>query len=641
MKTKKRMITKRHIWRKATMSLAAAAMLGTTLTACDNVEDLSDNTPQQPQTAAGAYSVCIPATFGEGSPQTRYIEMGEGEMEGYIISSFVADDPGTPEYDESDDIAVYNITKGIFANDATVDEDPLTLLHPDQSGATANLTGTLKFYEGNTDMGVSVGDRLLLLYGTPTGGFGWPEQIGNFYNLSVYDQATATVKVKAIDGNAEDGYTLTTTKATFENAQSMFKFTFTGLPEGVGLAKVTIHSAQDKLVTNYFPQSDPPYSYGDVLLNLFVDEIRETNGPGVAYAALRFDPLDDETATDDIIFTVVGTDYKVYRATKASPAGGFENSKYYTSEIELTEYANEVELSSITQDYVAQTGDVLTGTLDGETQKYKISIAPGATVTLSGVTINGVNEWGLDWAGLTCLGDATIVLADGSENTVTGFSGDYPGIQAGPAGTTLTIRGGTYGTGTLTASCSDSDEGLSAGIGGGGLFDCGNITIAGGNITATSFFGAGIGSGNSYTCGDITISGGTVTALAHNYGAGIGCGGHGNCGTITISGGKVEATGGEFSAGIGCAGKSGTCGAITITNGESFMSVTATKGDDSYMPIGLSDGGDNTDTCGAITFGNTVIYDGGDDKDYDVDEVDGLYFSNINNGNTWTLTPQP
>ena len=88
------------------MSLAAAAMLGTTLTACDNVEDLTDNTPQQPQTAAGAYSVCIPATFGEGSPQTRYIEMGEGEMEGNIVSSFVADDPETTEYDESDDIAV-------------------------------------------------------------------------------------------------------------------------------------------------------------------------------------------------------------------------------------------------------------------------------------------------------------------------------------------------------------------------------------------------------------------------------------------------------------------------------------------------------------------------------------------------------
>ena len=76
-------------------------------------------------------------------------------------------------------------------------------------------------------------------------------------------------------------------------------------------------------------------------------------------------------------------------------------------------------------------------------------------------------------------------------------------------------------------------------------------------------------------------------------------------------------------------------------DGEGFMSVTATKSDDSYMPIGLSDGDgdDNTDTCGVITFGNTVIYDGGDEKNYNVEEVDGLYFSEGNDGKTWTLTP--
>ena len=59
-------------------------------------------------------------------------------------------------------------------------------------------------------------------------------------------------------------------------------------------------------------------------------------------------------------------------------------------------------------------------TLEGKSQPYKISIADGATVTLSDATINGTSErvcktssgryTSCDWAGLTCLGNCTIVL---------------------------------------------------------------------------------------------------------------------------------------------------------------------------------------------------------------------------------------
>jgi len=70
----------------------------------------------------------------------------------------------------------------------------------------------------------------------------------------------------------------------------------------------------------------------------------------------------------------------------------------------------------------------------------KISIAAGATVTLSGVTINGTNSVSCWWAGLNCLGDATIILADGTTNSVKGFYENYPGIHV-PSGKTLTIQG--------------------------------------------------------------------------------------------------------------------------------------------------------------------------------------------------------
>ena len=49
-------------------------------------------------------------------------------------------------------------------------------------------------------------------------------------------------------------------------------------------------------------------------------------------------------------------------------------------------WAETINLSSVTADVTAQNGDVLTGT----TSTYRVTIADGATVTLSGVTIKTV-----------------------------------------------------------------------------------------------------------------------------------------------------------------------------------------------------------------------------------------------------------
>ena len=242
-------------------------------------------------------------------------------------------------------------------------------------------------------------------------------------------------------------------------------------------------------------------------------------------------------------------------------------------------------LSTINANYTASDGEILTGTL---ASNVKISIADGATVALNNVNINGTNSEDYKWAGITCEGNATIILS--GTNTVKGFYEDYPGIQAAP-GKTLIIKS----IGSLTAS----SNGNGAGIGGGYKIDCGNIEIQGGTITATGGeFGAGIGSDFDATCGNITISGGTVTATGGDYAAGIGSGGYyGTCGNITISGGTVTATGGQKAAGIG-SGNNGTCNDITISGGT----VTATGGD---YAAGIGGGrGFNPDyksSCGTIT----------------------------------------
>ncbi len=224
-----------------------------------------------------------------------------------------------------------------------------------------------------------------------------------------------------------------------------------------------------------------------------------------------------------------------------------------------------VDLSQITADSVIQDCDTLTGTLNAN---VKISIAASATVTLDGVSINANGNWTSGYyAGITCEGDATLILKDGTTNTVKGFDNFYPGIYV-PENSTLTIQGETLGTGKLIAS-SSSDG-----------------------------FGAGIGGGHFIHCGSILIEGGIIETTGYNSAAGIGSGYQASCGAITITGGTVEATGGNKAAGIG-SGFVASCGDIMITSG--VTRVTATKGADATNSIGKGFGG----TCGTVTIGGT------------------------------------
>ena len=201
-----------------------------------------------------------------------------------------------------------------------------------------------------------------------------------------------------------------------------------------------------------------------------------------------------------------------------------------------------VDLSTLTANYEAADGDVLTGELK---KKVKISIANDAKVTLNDAIINskGSSSSSYPWAGITCLGNCTIVLS--GSNTVYGFYRDYPGIQAAKQvgdgeEYTLTIEG----DGSLVASSSGKG---SAGIGGGNGIACGNIVIKGGDITATGGSGAaGIGSGTGAGCGNITITN-DVTKVVATRGGGdaqysIGAGSNGGVGTVTIGGNEGAIT---------------------------------------------------------------------------------------------------
>ena len=299
--------------------------------------------------------------------------------------------------------------------------------------------------------------------------------------------------------------------------------------------------------------------------------------------------LKDETGANDITGTITGmtindgtngytisgrdSDGRIYAAIRPTSHAGinyfatngtknynksvtdktYEAGQFYQLGLRMAE-APVTDLSTISANYTVSNGETITGTLAGS---YKISIAAGATVTLKDMTIGGTDNSDYQWAGITCLGDATIFLS--GTNIVRVYRAGEPGIQAGPAGTSLTISG----TGSLDVS---SDSG-GAGIGSGWDGSCGDIIISGGTITAKGGFGApGIGSGRLNSCGNITICGGTITAKGGGYGVGIGGGWQGSCGDITITDGvtSVTAIKGEDSVNSIGAGNDGTCGTVTI-----------------------------------------------------------------------------
>ena len=264
-----------------------------------------------------------------------------------------------------------------------------------------------------------------------------------------------------------------------------------------------------------------------------------------------------------------------------------------------------INLAEVTEERMVYDNEVLRGTLGAN---VKIKIDKGAHVTLDNVTINGVDNESYSWAGITCLGDATINLV--GSNSVKGFSAYYPGIWAAHNDTgsgseyTLTIQG----EGSLTVSTNGSASGIGAPMSKSG----GNVLIKSGTITAVGGgYCAGIGSafalGRNF--GDITITGGTVTATGGNRASAIGSGYYlndprfdPNMGDILISGGTVTAIAGIRASAIG-AGEGGGCGTITITNGVTKV-IAMKTGDVSPNSVGVGKSG----YCRTITIGNTVYW---------------------------------
>lgn len=207
----------------------------------------------------------------------------------------------------------------------------------------------------------------------------------------------------------------------------------------------------------------------------------------------------------------------------------------------------------------------------------------------------------------------------GSLTATGGASGAGIGGANNQSSSNITITGGNI---TATAGSNSGTRLVycGAGIGGGAYGKGNNINITGGTVNATGgagnssyhFGGAGIGGGFNSGANNITISGNDtrVTATGKDGGAGIGGGYAGTADSIAISGGTVDATGGSSGAGIGGGGnryysKGGSASNITISGDNTH--VTATGG---YDGAGIGGGAGGGANGGAGSVSNVTISGG-------------------------------
>jgi hypothetical protein len=188
------------------------------------------------------------------------------------------------------------------------------------------------------------------------------------------------------------------------------------------------------------------------------------------------------------------------------------------------------------------TGKVFT--LSGTTTANTVTITGGAdTVKLNGVDMEPTAGCALNINSGT---DLTVVLNEGTTNTLISAL-SYAGLQKSQTSGMLTIKG----TGTLVAhsATGSNTSNNAAGIGSASGASCANITIEGGNITASAYRYVGaIGAGKGGSTSNIFIKGGNLTLSTGIDACPIGEYGSSASG-IVISGGRIVLTSGEINKG--------------------------------------------------------------------------------------------
>ena len=459
------------------------------------------------------------------------------------------------------------------SEDLTTNESPMT---PEKQGKVVTLTATLGPKDGTTTRSVMTDN----LDGTISTAWEVGDKIWVNYDNNSSQKVSAKGEVSAVDGS---GNATITVKLIDPKDASIIVFGFPydhwaegkdphigqlGTLEDInlhhaaisGIGSLSVSGSDATLPTSVSMNKEMciwkfTFKDGDTDITSNITHLNINCGVGDDYVVTPT----SQSAIYVALYPQVSSDITITAATasgiysKSATGINLDNGKMYTSaNLKLTKVSNNVNLASKTANYTAANGDILSGTLD---PNYRLTIPAGATVIFNDAVIK-YNKY--DAAAVTCLGDATIVLV-GDDNDVRvpgdtegGSSGSqYPAIQAGGTGTTLTITG----AGSLLAQGGFIAAGIGNmnDLGPGTTTICGKIQINGGNVSAYSgnkiMMGdgaeGGIGGveGGNDKCEGVIINGGFVTAMG-----GVGLG---QCtDVVIINGGTIMADGLSYGMGI-------------------------------------------------------------------------------------------
>ena len=511
-----------------------SAMAG--LTSCANEDTALDNTTAQTAEGRTVQFTATLAPKGDNGGQTRAITTGT-DGEGKEILNVT--------WKKNEQIAIYyETTNGHETTTATVqsvDSETGAATISATFAADAKDKGTAKFvFPASLANDTGDIDNTKLLN----------NQKGTLADISEnFDAATATGAI-AVSGSI-----------AMQNQVCICKFHF-DLDDGTGSS---VSGGSERTFSPIIINDGNGHTY-TITSNFVDDGVAQPVGGTPVYRGFK--------STDDIyiaMLPVSGKTVSFYNCSlgsmgynnylKAAPNTTLTAGKFYRNiSITLTKdsyTATQFTFKDLSAGSITATSGDFIYQSNSEATANTITILDGANATLYNVNISATGS-----AGVTCSGDAAIYLK--GTNTVTATLNEYPAVQAGGSGKTLTING----SGSLTATGGRNG----AGIGSRYNSTCGNITIGGGTVTANGGVdAAGIGSGNLGTCGNITINGGTIESTGSYRGAGIGSGGEGHCGNITISTSVVKVIAKRSTIASYCIGKGygtselpSTCGTITI-----------------------------------------------------------------------------
>lgn len=523
------------------LAIVVALLAANTACTSEGADNTVPEQPQQPDTPpTGGITITVGAGINDdGAPSRSIVAIEDGKR--------------ALHFTDGDQLYVYgNLPEGYYLV-GTLDIDALSI---SVSGKSAKFSGTIKVYN-SADVDVTatysfpVPTDPLADCTSATAHLFHKDMKAGIYTI----QTNHTLAYNTAKAFAADVETLMTTvlKVSGDYDKSNKKFSL-GSTDAILNCTLSGLAASTSYKVKLNSDSSPVATY---------DFSTDAGGDGnVAFVAsvgsyeriLNILQSDGTTSVGNIDLSTLNFTAKVYNV-----------SRYWLD----PNFVKFTDLAKVTS-HEAKNGEVLTGVLGGGAKNTgNVKIETGATVVLHNVEITSVDKnSGKQYAGIDCEGNATIVLS--GTNKVKGGAELKPAIYI-PKDKILTLRG----SGSLEAD----GTGCGAGIGGGRIYDCGNIVIAGGDITAKAgASSAAIGSGDTKSCDAITISGGTVTASTTGTGTGggaaIGSGDAGSCGTISISGGTVTATSSSWGAAIGSGYNAASCGPINISGGNVTASST-------------------------------------------------------------------